>query len=144
MQIRRVKEGIEGKKPALLSLVNEKWIDQAFECFSKGREKIYFFTDASIGNANSSNIRYVYFKYTGRQYISLRADFIGVTDRNPKEHRLPGYENETGKYYYGFKNFKWLKIPLELEELKYFSTGRNVPRDLPGACIIADPEPEVE
>lgn len=135
----------ETKRPALLSLIDEKWIEQAFECFSKGRDKIYFFTDAPIGRATSMNIKNVYFKFTGKKdSVSLRADFIDVIDKNPKENRLPGCENNEGKYYYGFKNFKWLKMPLELEELRYFTTGRNLPRDLPGACIIVDPEAEVE
>jgi len=133
------------KIPALLSLVEEKWIEQAFECFSKGQEKIYFFTDAPIGKAASIGTRRVYFKFTGKKdSIRLRADLVEITDRNPKKDRLPGCENDVGKYYYGFKNFKWLKIPMELEELQYFSTGRNIPRDLPGACIIIDPEPKME
>lgn len=130
------------KVPALLSLVEEKWIEQAFECFSKGQKKIYFVTDAPIGKGIAIGIKHVYFKFTGKKdSISLRADLIEITDRNPKKYRLFGCENDEGKYYYGFKNFKWLKIPLELEELQYFTTGRNLPRDLPGACIVIDPEP---
>ena len=74
----------------------------------------------------------------------MRSDFIEIIDKNPKKFRLPGCENEEGKYYYGFKNFKYIKIPLELEDLEYFTTGGKVPRDLPGSCIIKDSEVEVE
>lgn len=35
-------------KPALLALVEEKWIDQASICFNSGREVVYFCTNSNI------------------------------------------------------------------------------------------------
>lgn len=129
------------KYPAILSLVEKNWIRQAFDdYFSKGKTILYFCTDSNcIKPAGSLNIKHVYFKLKGEISISLKADFVGFTERNPREFRLPGCENEIAKYYYGFKIPIWLKSPFALSDLKYFKSGKNLRPDVPGACIIIDP-----
>ncbi len=137
-----MKEINNGEKyPAILSLVEKKWIDQAFDdYFSKGKTVLYFGTNSKgIKPADSLNVKYIYFKLKGETSISLRADFVDFTDDNPSKFRLPGYENEMAKYYYGFKKPLWLENRLNLSDLKYFKSGKGLRPDVPGACIIMDP-----
>lgn len=130
----------EDRKPALFIPVEEKWIQKAFECFANGsREKIYFFTNVNISSIANLNIKHIYFKLKGKTEVSVMADFIELLEENPSEHRLPGSENELGRYYYGYKNLEWLKEPVELGDLEYFKTGKKLRNDVPGACIIVDP-----
>jgi len=133
-------------RAALLALVNQKWIEAAFNYFRTGKTKLYFKTDSPIKKAINEDIAKVYFKLTarpaGKVEISHMANLIEVTDKNPHRYRLPGCESETGKYYYGFNNLKKLNIPLKLEEMERYSTGKRLLRTLPGACLIANPKPD--
>lgn len=136
------------KIPALLSVIDEIWIDEAFEYFQNGKkDKLYFFSDSGqIKNANSLGIKCVYFKITDiflkKQEVVAKADFIEITIVNPVEYRLPEPEVGEGKYYYGFKNLRRLKEPVDITELQYFSTGNNLLSSTPGATIIKDPNIE--
>ena len=130
------------KKPALLALVEEKWIDQASICFNSGREIVYFCTNSNIKAVSSMGIKNVYFKIKGKKYIGYKADLVGFKDKNPKELRLPGRENETAKYYYGYKNLRILNDIVNLTDLGYFKSGVKLRTDVPGACIISDPQVE--
>ena len=129
--------------PALLGLVEEKWIDQAFAYFkNSGKEKLYFRTNSAIGAASSPDVKSVYFKLKGRTELSLKADWVELLEDNPRECRLPGSEDDLGKYYYGYKNLRWLKTPVNLVDVKYYKSGKSLRTDVPGACIIADPQTE--
>lgn len=129
--------------PALLGLVEEKWIEQAFGYFkNSGKEKLYFRTNSAIGAASSLDIKSVYFKLKGRTELSLKADWVELLEDNPRDYRLPGSEDDLGKYYYGYKNLKWLKTPIDLVDAKRYKSGKNLRTDVPGACIIIDPQIE--
>jgi len=147
MRAFREKEGQMGgltskkkQEPALLSLVEEKWIEQAFaNYFSRGKEILYFCTNSNIKATGELNIRHVYFKLKGKTHISLKAKLVGFSESNPAEFRLPGCETEKAKYYYGFSNLTWVDNIIDLPDLEYYKTGKNLRTDLPGACIIVDP-----
>lgn len=129
--------------PALLGLVEEKWIEQAFAYFKNSeKEKLYFFTSSAIGAARSADIKSVYFKTKGRVELRLKADWVDLLEDNPRDYRLPGSENNLGKYYYGYKNLRWLKNQINLVDVKYYKSGKNLRTDVPGACIIVDPQIE--
>ncbi|MCX5726897.1 MAG: endonuclease NucS [Candidatus Saganbacteria bacterium] len=129
--------------PALLGLVEEKWIEQAFAHFKNSeKEKLYFRTNSAIGAANSPDIKSVYFKLKGRIELSLKADWVELLEDNPRDYRLPGSEDDLGKYYYGYKNLRWLKNPINLVDVKRYKSGKNLRTDVPGACIIVDPQME--
>ena len=108
-------------EPAILSLIEERWIHQALNnYFSKGRDILYFSSNSvGIKPAASLNIKHVYFKLKGTPYISWKANFVGFTERIPSEFRLPGYENELAKYYYGFNRPERLESYVHLTDLKY-------------------------
>ena len=132
-----------GACPALLGLVEEKWIEQAFVYFKNGgKEKLYFCTNSSIGAASSPDIKSVYFKLKGRKELSLKADWVELLEDNPRGYRLSGSEDDLGKYYYGYKNLRWLKNQVNLVDVKYYKSGKNLRTDVPGACIIVDPQIE--
>ncbi len=87
-------------------------------------------------------IRSVYFKIKGKGEITLKADFLELVQENPTSFRLPGSETRTGKYYYGYKNLRELKRTVDLIDLKYFKSQNNLRKDVPGSCIIIDPNVE--
>jgi len=129
--------------PALLGLVEERWIEQAFAYFKNSeKQKLYFRTNAAIGAAKSPEIKSAYFKLKGKTKLSLKADWVELLEDNPREYRLPGSEDDRGKYYYGYKNLRWLKNSVNLADVKYYKSGKNLRTDVPGACIIADPQIE--
>lgn len=126
--------------PALFAPVNSKWIDGAFDYFKNGNEVLYFYSNANLGKAIDLNLSSVYFKLTGQNFVSVVADFVELTEENPKSFRVKGAENDEGKYYYGFKNLRWLTDTIDIDHLEYFSTGNNLRNDVPGACIIKNPD----
>ena len=127
--------------PALFVPVKGKWISEAFEYFNEGKSKLYFYTDANIGQVTDLGVKNVYFKLKGENFISAKADFIDILEYNPDEYRLPDTK-ASGKYYYGYRNLRWLFNKVALTDLQYFRTGNNLRNDIPGACIIMDPEVE--
>lgn len=127
------------KTPALFAPVLQSWITDAFEYFESGKEKLYFYTDSNIGQAEALPIKRVYFKPQGTVEVFYVADFIDLTKVNPKTFRLQGYESKEGKYYYGYKNLRELGSSIPVEELEYFTTGKYLRNSTPGACIIVDP-----
>lgn len=131
------------KKPALLSLSQEKWIDHIFVLLNQGKPKVYFRSDSAIfKNIDQYKIKYIYFKQIGKPQISLKADYIETTIKNPKEYRMPGCEDLPGDFYYGFKNFRMLNMSCEVRDLEYYNTGNKLRNDIQGPCIITDPELE--
>lgn len=125
--------------PALFAPVEGRWIDSAISYFKNGKDRLYFYTNANIGQASELEIRHVYFKAKGDNSVSAQADFIELREDNPVQFRLPGDENNTGRYYYGYKNIRKLDSPINLESLKYYKSDKNLRNDIPGPCIIADP-----
>src|SRR3989338_1955661 len=89
----------------------------------KGKDKLYFSTKSNISKAQYLPIKKVYFKLKDETTISAVAEFIGLHPNPPIEFRLRGKESWEGKYYYGFKNLRWLKNEIELEDLKTFDKG---------------------
>lgn len=134
----KVDYSVSGKSPALFVPILKQWIDEAFVFFSEGKEKLYFFTNSGIGTAGSLGIKSVYFKLKGDREITAKADFIDLLEENPDAYRLPGAKAQ-GKYFYGYKNLRWLKKAVSLIDLKYFKSEKNLRTDVPGACIILDP-----
>jgi hypothetical protein len=127
------------KSPALLALVDRKWLTQAFDEMISGKQEIYFRTDSSqMGQSLGLPIKNVYFKLTGKTQVVAKADFIEVTKENPREKRLTGGQDDQGKFYHGFRGIALLTQPIPLSSLRFFSTGTGVPNDLPGACIIEE------
>jgi hypothetical protein len=126
------------KVPALLALVEPKWLDEAFEEFKKGKPEIFFGTGAEIGQAAELPIKNVYFKTTGTTTVVAKAKFTEITTINPVEKRLTSSKTHTTvyKFYYGFCELTWLPRIL-LSSLRFF-TGTPVPNDVPGACIIEE------
>jgi hypothetical protein len=141
-------DGGEEKYPAILSIVEKFWIEQAFLYFDEGKDILYFVSDSTqLGPVNSLNIKHVYFKPIGQLYINAIANFVDFTLNNPSQFRLPGSEDATGKYYYGFTRLEWIKPPLypyDLTDLKYFKSNKNLRTDVMGAPIIIDPYPNLK
>lgn len=126
-------------KAALFSPVQGQWINEAFEYFKKGKDVLFFYTSSNIGKIQYLPVEKVYFKCKGENTISVVADFVELKTKNPINYRLRGRESGAGKYYYGFKDLRWLRSPLELWNLEYYESGNNLRNDVPGACIIKDP-----
>lgn len=126
------------KLPALLALVEPKWLDEAFAEFKSGKREISFGTGAEIGQASELPIKNVYFKTTGTTTVVSKATFTELTTVNPVAKRLTSSKTHTTvyKYYYGFCELTWL-APTPLSSLRFF-TGTPVPNDVPGACIIEE------
>jgi hypothetical protein len=127
----------QGGPPALLGVVQGKWLDQAFEELRKDKEK-YFKADSQIGKARHLPIKNVYFKVKGTTAVIARAKFIEVTTVNPPTKRLKGCENDAGKFYYGFRDLVQVP-PIQLADLRYFNTKKPIPNAVPRSCIIEDP-----
>jgi len=125
------------RSPALLSLVDLKWLEQAFDVFKSGIPEIYFGTNSTIGQGSKLPIRYAYFKVTNTTKVVAKAKLVAITQENPKDKRLPGSGPEPYQFYYGFRELTWLP-PIPLSSLRYFNTGTTVPNDVPGACIIEE------
>lgn len=128
-----------GRIPALFIPIQGKWIKQAFDDFSKGKEKITFYTGSNIGEAANLGIKTVYFKVKGDREITAKADFISLSDKYPAGEQLAGENMGVGKYYYTYNNLEWLESPVSIIDLKYFKSDNNLRTDVPGACIILDP-----
>ncbi len=126
-----------GVVPALLGVVEKRYLDQAFDELASDKEK-YFKTDSPIGKAGDLPVENVYFKVKGTTVVSAEARFIEVTAINPRKKRLRGYENDRGKFYYGFCDLVLLD-PVPLTSLRYFTTGQPLRNDVPGSCIVEEP-----
>jgi hypothetical protein len=61
------------KLPALLALVEPKWLDEAFAEFKSGKREISFGTGAEIAQAAELQIKNVYFKTTGTTTVVAKA-----------------------------------------------------------------------
>ena len=136
---------IEERHPAILTIVNKTWIEQAFVYFSQGKDLLYFASDSTqLGPVKSLSIKHVYFKPVGQPYINTKADFVDITINNPSQFRLPGSEHFTGKHYYGFTRLERINSPANLfdvTDLRYFRSNKNLRVDVPAPTIIVDPYP---
>jgi hypothetical protein len=128
--------------PALLAIVERKWIDKAQEeYFPSGQDLLYFSTNSNaIANAGNLSIKNVYFKLKGTTCLTFKADFIDLVTENPRILRLSGSEDELAKYYYGFRNIRPLSDMCKLSSLFRYGSHKQVRNDTPGSCIIIDPE----
>ena len=135
----------EGKRhvPALFAPIHKEWILQAMDELSAGAVKRFFSTGSrAVAPAKDANICSIYFKIKCENFISAKADFIEITEHNPREFRIRGNENILGKYYYGFRNLRWLKDKRDLVSLKRHGSEAALRNDVPGACMIVDPQIE--
>ncbi len=126
---------------AILALVEPQWLNQALNELRDGKPEIYFGTDSlRVGPAFEIEPRSVYFKVTGKPEVVARAEFAGITDRNPAGKRLQGFANDAKwKYYYGFRSLINLETPVPLSELRD-RNGGHIRNDLSGSCVISDPD----
>lgn len=129
-----------GSAAALLVPTQAKWLEAAFNHFRSGEPELYFVTNASIGQAANLPLRQVYFKVRGENFVSAQAAFIDISTDNPASKRLRGIENATGRYYYGFRDLRRMTVAVNLTDLRYFSTGKALRNDVPGACLIQEPD----
>ncbi len=133
----------KGGSPALLAIVEAKWLEQALDEFSQGKEVIFFGANSrGVGPGLRMGVQNVYFKISKQEpyEIVAAAKLVGITKENFSDKRLTGSENNSSwKYYYGFGKISRLSAPVALSELRYFSTGNAIRNDVPGACLIKDP-----
>lgn len=135
----------EGEKhvPALFAPIHKEWILQAMDELSAGAVKRFFSTNSrTVAPAKDANIYSIYFKIKYENFISAKADFIEITEHNPRGFRLRDNENNPGKYYYGFRNLRWLKDKRDLASLKRYGSEIALLNTVPGACMIVDPQIE--
>lgn len=121
--------------------IEENWIYEALDYFSNsGKDKLYFWTKTKkVGGMRDLGIKTVYFKFNGKDNkINAKADLVDITTINPKDFRLPGYEEEEGEYYYGFTNLRLLKNEINITELTYANTGNKLRNDVQGIQMIED------
>jgi Endonuclease NucS len=123
---------------ALFAPVEGRWLDAARDYFAGGEDLLFFFTDASIGQAAELDIHHVYFKRKGEPQVSARGDFVRVTTDHQPLNRLPGHAENHGRFYYGFRNLRTID-PIPLSALRFYNTDRALPNDVPGARIIKEP-----
>src|SRR5579863_88428 len=128
----------EGGPAALFAPVEGKWLDKARQYFDAGNNVLYFYTNASIGQAAELNIHNVYFKEKGNIAVTAQADFVELRMEDPVEKRLPDSAGTTGRFYYGFRNLRQID-PIQLSELRYYNTDMPLQNDVPGARIIKQP-----
>lgn len=133
---------------ALLAIVEPKWLDQAYKEFRQGKREIEFGTKSTrvgpaLNRPAQDRIRHVYFKPTGKNCVIARAKFARVSREKDPSKVLCGTEDEPpGKYYYDFRDLEPLPDPIPLSRLKSRS-GKSIPNDIPGACVILEPATEV-
>ncbi len=121
-----------GKSPALLALVEQRWIEQALEEFGSGKQRIFFGTKAGLARARSLPITTVYFKVTRQTCVSAKAELIEITDEHPpSEERLFSRTTTEWKFYYGFRNLTRLPKPVPLSSLRRYGSGLTVRNDVP-------------
>ncbi len=124
--------------PALLSVVATAPFDQACAEFKQGREEIYFKTNSPIGKGLQLPLCHVLFKVKGNPAVIAKATLTGLTADNPREKRLRGFEDDPGKYFYGFSPIQRLKEPVPLQQLRRWGSGRPVANDVPGCILVYD------
>jgi hypothetical protein len=138
---RRLREQPVAGPPALLAIVKQKWIDQAFQEFAGGKDVICFGTNSpAVTRAISIKPSRVYFKPIGSVGIYAVADCVGVTTENIIACRLRGSEHSERSFYYGFRNLIRLKDRLPIGALRHFGNRLTVSKFVQGACLVVDPE----
>lgn len=131
----------ETGKAAIFCPVEGTWVKKAIKEFREGKERVFFGSNsAQLNPGLRTPISRVFFKIKGETRIRYHAVSAGLLTENPREHRLPGSEHQSWKYYIGFEHIEPLSPPLLITDLAYRGTGKNLRTDAPGACIVLDPE----
>jgi len=127
-------------QPAIFAPIKKVWLEEAVKYFKGGNEFLYFYTDSyGIVNAENLEVKNIYFKAKGENFISAVAEFVDMVTENPKEYRLPNSIEVKGKYYYGFKNIKILEIKIPMNKITRYLSNLTLRNDTPGLCIINEP-----
>jgi hypothetical protein len=132
---------IIGQPPALLAVIEPKFLEQAFEEFGNGKERISFGTNAPLHQFVGAPIQRVYFKVKGNPAIVAQAALIEITNVNQPAERLGGYASEVRQFYYRFNELTRLARPIPLSSLRRYGTGTAVRNDVPGACVVEEVRP---
>jgi hypothetical protein len=119
-------------------VIEPKFLEQAFEEFRKGRERISFGTNAPLHQFEGAPIQRVYFKVKGNPSIVAQAALIEITKIDQPAERLGGYTPVMRQFYYRFHHLARLARPIPLSSLRYYGTGNAVRNDVPGACVIEE------
>jgi hypothetical protein len=128
-----------GNAPAaLLAPVEGRWLDAARGYFAGGKDVLYFFTYASIAHATELGVRHVYFKKASETGVTWRAELARITTDPQPLNTLAGHAQNGGRFYYGFRELQRIK-PVQLSELRYYSTDRALRQDAPGPRVINEP-----
>ena len=123
--------GISRRRPALLAVIKLQFLNMAFSEFESGKTEIYFGTNAGLGKVVEHPPQNVYFKVNKKTAIVAQARVTALTRDNQPTKRLPGFENDIQKYYYGFSNLVSLSPEIPLIELTRFES------DLPVGVLCA-------
>lgn len=126
------------RRPALLAVIEPQILDMAFSEFETGKTELYFGTDVGLGKALEPRPENVYFKVNGKIAITAQARVTALTTENQPTKRLPGFENKSQKYYYGFSNLVRLSPEIPLSKLNRFESNLPVRNDVTGVFRIND------
>ena len=127
--------------PALLALVEQAWIEQAFKDFRDGADVVYFGTDSTrVGPARKISPSYVYFKPNGRNEATARARFVALSEETVVGKHVSGNGDRQWRFYYGFTDLVQLKSPVAIESMRYYSTNNTLRNDVASSCLIVAPE----
>jgi hypothetical protein len=130
-----------GTFQALLAVIEPNWRDFAFDQIARGKQTVWFGTNAAIGRALNQSPSVVLFKVKGDPSVVAKASLLRITDRRPQE-TLPSSDHpqndqaKTYKFYYEFNQLVQLPKAVPLSSLRYRSTGNEVPDTVAGACIV--------
>lgn len=136
--VEETSNGVQEPPAALFHGVFQRVLDQAFEEQAAGKEKIMFGTSAkAFAPLLKEGVKHVFFK-AGSNEIVAYADFIIASEKDDPHARLTGYEEETWKYYYVFKNLKKLDTPIPIEKVERFGSNTKLSSASNGAFRIND------
>lgn len=123
------------KDIAILPTIKEEYISQAETHFATN-DKLQFYTDYPIMNYPKSEIKKVYFKVVGSNYVDYVADLVDITSTNYPHLRLANSQNTLGKYYYIFKNLRQLSVSIPITKIKYAKTKNYLRNDYMGVPMV--------
>lgn len=124
---------------AIFVPIERKWMEMAFEYFKQGNDLLYFYTDSRIGNIDINEVKKIYFKLKGEKFVTAKADLVEITTKRPVENILEVNANVKAKYFYAYKNLKYLEQKILLEDIKRYPSGKYLRNDTPDICVINDP-----
>ena len=115
-----------------------KWMKMAVNYFLNGNKLLYFYTDSQIGNIDVSEAKKIYFKLKGEKFVTATADLVEITTKRPTENILDVNAMVEAKYFYAYKNLRFLEQKILLKDISYPS-GKYLRNDAPCIYIINDP-----